>query len=115
MIENCGCSGCSRSFGLNFVVNETAYVVPMVVEEPSVAAAVSNCACRVSASGGFAASADPGHMQIAQIQVTGVPDMQQASDAIAKATPQPLVFAVSRNPGLVNRGGGAPDIMRRFG
>ena len=54
----------------------------MVVEEPSVVAAVSNSAKLVSASGGFAASADPGHM-IAQIQVTGVPDMQQASDAIA--------------------------------
>ena len=115
MIENCvGLFGLPLGLGLNFVVNDTAYVVPMVVEEPSVVAAVSNSAKLVSASGGFSASADPGHM-IAQIQVTGVSDVQKACDAIAHATPQLLAFANSRNPGLVNRGGGAIDIeVRRF-
>ncbi|MGM9906822.1 MAG: 3-hydroxy-3-methylglutaryl-CoA reductase, partial [Limosilactobacillus sp.] len=41
--------------GLNLTVNEQEYVVPMVVEEPSVIAAASNGAKRVQASGGFTA------------------------------------------------------------
>ena len=40
---------------LNITVNNRPYVVPMVIEEPSVIAAASNGAHRVSRSGGFTA------------------------------------------------------------
>jgi hydroxymethylglutaryl-CoA reductase len=42
MIENCiGCASLPFGLGLNFNINAQNYVVPMVVEEPSVVAAVS--------------------------------------------------------------------------
>jgi len=40
-------------FATDFLVNGTDYLVPMVIEEPSVIAAASNAAKRVKNSGGF--------------------------------------------------------------
>src|SRR4051812_15465652 len=44
---------------LNVRVNARDYVVPMVVEEPSVIAAASNSARMIRIGGGFQAEADP--------------------------------------------------------
>src|SRR3954454_22968627 len=52
---------------LNVRVNGRDYVVPMVVEEPSVVAAASNAAKMVRASGGFKADIDA-PLMISQIQ-----------------------------------------------
>ena len=46
--------------GLNFQINGRDYIIPMVVEEPSVIAAASNAALVARAGGGFVAEADAG-------------------------------------------------------
>jgi len=59
MIENViGVFGLPMGLGLNFVINDKPYVVPMVVEEPSILAAVSSAAKVVRNSGGFTAESD---------------------------------------------------------
>ena len=115
MIENCvGLFSLPVGLGLNFVVNNKPYIVPMVVEEPSVVAAVSNSAKLVAQGGGFSAEADPGQM-IAEVQVLDLPDLESATLAIEAAEPQLIALANSKNPGMVKRGGGALGLeVRRF-
>src|SRR4249920_767582 len=62
---------------LNVRVNGRDYVVPMVVEEPSVVAAASNAAKMVRAGGGFVADADA-PLMISQIQLVHVPFPDEA-------------------------------------
>ncbi len=114
MVENCvGVFGLPIGVGLNFTVNQTDYVVPMVVEEPSVVAAVSNMAKVVRSNGGFVADADPGIM-IAQVQVVNVPDRLAATKALERAEAQLVALANSKNPNMVARGGGAHGIELRW-
>ena len=115
MIENCvGLFSLPVGLGLNFVVNNKPYIVPMVVEEPSVVAAVSNSAKLVAQGGGFSAEADPGQM-IAEVQVLDLPDLESATLATEAAEPQLIALANSKNPGMVKRGGGALGLeVRRF-
>ena len=61
------------ALALNVKVNGTDFIVPMVVEEPSVVAAASNAARMIREGGGFSADADDPVM-IAQVQLDGVPD-----------------------------------------
>src|SRR5882762_1778397 len=56
---------------LNVRVNGKDYVVPMVVEEPSVVAAASNAAKMIRSGGGFTADVDPPIMTC-QVQVFDV-------------------------------------------
>ena len=62
-------------FGIapNVRVNGKDYIVPMVVEEPSVIAAASNASKMVRAGGGFMAEVDPSIMTC-QVQLFDVPD-----------------------------------------
>jgi len=114
MVENCvGVFGLPVGLGLNFTINDKDYVVPMVVEEPSVVAAVSNMAKLVRQNGGFHADADPGIM-IAQVQIVNVPDKEQAAAAVRGAEAQILALANSKNPNMVARGGGAHAIEIRW-
>src|SRR5690606_39089110 len=78
MIENVvGVMGLPLGLGMNLVVNGKQYIVPMVVEEPSVVAALGSACKLVGACGGFTASAsDP--ILIGQIQVVELPDMAKA-------------------------------------
>src|SRR6187399_458324 len=46
------------ALALNIKVNDTDYIAPMVVEEPSVVAAASNAAKMIRDGGGFTAEAD---------------------------------------------------------
>ena len=58
IIENVvGVFGLPFAIAPNFVVNDRGYIVPMVVEEPSVVAATSNAARLALNSGGFEAPA----------------------------------------------------------
>ena len=68
MIENVvGVMGMPLGLGMNLVVNDKQYIVPMVVEEPSVVAALSSACKLVRACGGFKTEAtDP--ILIGQIQ-----------------------------------------------
>src|ERR1700728_5215466 len=54
MIENVvGVMGLPVGLGLNFLVNGRDYIVPLVVEEPSIVAALSSAAKGVRRAGGF--------------------------------------------------------------
>ncbi|MEZ4322435.1 MAG: hydroxymethylglutaryl-CoA reductase, degradative [Myxococcota bacterium] len=94
-----------NAVAVNFRINERDVFVPMVVEEPSVVAAVSNMARLARASGGFRAEADPGVM-IGQVQLVDVTDVEGTVARIEAARDE-LVDTVSDvHPRLVERGGG---------
>ncbi len=98
---------------LNVRLNARDYVVPMVVEEPSVVAAASNAAKMVRESGGFIAELDP-PLMIAQVQLLEVPDRERAMERLLAAHAELLAIADQAIPGLVERGGGSRDIEVRM-
>ncbi len=95
--------------GLNFQINERDYLVPMVVEEPSIIAAVSSAAKLVRGVGGFTSVADT-PMLIGQIQVVDVTHAAHAKQALLQAKEEILNLANSLHPNMVARGGGAKDV-----
>ncbi len=97
---------------LNVRVNAHDFVVPMVVEEPSVVAAASNAAKMVRAGGGFEAEVDA-PLMISQIQLTEVDDAPKATAAILAHKAEILALADRAVPGLVAREGGARDVEVR--
>lgn len=113
MIENAvGVFGLPMGLGLNLTVNGRDYVVPMVVEEPSVIAAVSFAAKIAREGGGFVAEADDPIM-IGQVQVTGYGDPTEASKKLVAHKEQLLALANSFHPSMQVRGGGAKDVEVR--
>lgn len=110
MIENViGVMGMPVGLGLNFTVNGKDYVAPLVVEEPSIVAALSSAAKTVRESGGFhATSTDP--ILIGQVQIVGVTQTQTARARILENKTEILNLANSMHPNMVARGGGAEDI-----
>jgi hydroxymethylglutaryl-CoA reductase len=98
---------------LNVRVNNHDYVVPMVVEEPSVVAAASNAAKMVREGGGFVAEMDA-PLMVAQIQLTHVSDRPEAIERVLDAKKALLELADEAVPGLALRGGGARDIEARI-
>ncbi len=116
MVENCvGVFGLPIGLGLNFRINGRDYAVPMVVEEPSVVAAVSNMARTVRKAGGFEADADPSLM-IGQVQVLDVADPAGAVARLEAAKAELLDKANAVHPNMKRRGGGAMDMeVRTFG
>ncbi len=98
----------------NFLINGRDYLVPMVIEEPSVVAACSNAAKMFRAGGGFTTSSDDPVM-IGQIQVLDIPDMDAAIAAITAHKAELLAAVDAQGGSIVKRGGGARDlILRRF-
>ncbi len=110
MVENViGVFGLPIGLGLNFLINEKDYIVPMVVEEPSIIAAVSSAAKIVRNSGGFKAkSTEP--VLIGQIQVVGIEHPSHAQKAVLQNKEEILNLANSLHPKMVARGGGAKDL-----
>jgi hydroxymethylglutaryl-CoA reductase len=110
MIENVvGVMGLPVGLGLNFLINDKDFVVPMAVEEPSIVAAVSYAAKTARTSGGFeSSSTDP--ILIGQIQVVDVPHPSQARAKLLQRKQEVLNLADSLHPRLIARGGGARDI-----
>jgi hydroxymethylglutaryl-CoA reductase len=110
MIENVvGVMGLPLGLGMNLLVNDKQYVVPMVVEEPSVVAALGSASKLIRSCGGFRAEAtDP--ILIGQIQVVNVPDMERAKRALRDRRHEITNLANSFHPNMVARGGGARDI-----
>ena len=107
MVENViGIYSLPVGLALNFRVNDRDFLVPMVVEEPSVIAAASNAARMVRTGGGFLAEADDPVMT-AQIEVLGVGDHDAARARLEEATVELLALAQAALPRLVDRGGGA--------
>ncbi|MGB5412199.1 MAG: hydroxymethylglutaryl-CoA reductase, degradative [Woeseiaceae bacterium] len=106
MIENVvGVFGLPFAIAPNFVVNGRDYLVPMVVEEPSIVAALSSAASL--AGDGFRASCDES-LLVGQIHVTGA--AEQASVALRAASDELLQLANAAQPRLEARGGGARDL-----
>ncbi|MBI3734042.1 MAG: 3-hydroxy-3-methylglutaryl-CoA reductase, partial [Chloroflexi bacterium] len=97
----------------NFLINGKDYLIPMVIEEPSVVAACSFAAKLARAGGGFTAWATEPVM-IAQIQVLDVPDLDAARDNILKHEADLLRQADALHPSIVARGGGARGIEVRL-
>lgn len=114
MIENVvSVFGLPMGLGLNFLVNGKDYVVPMVVEEPSIVAAVSAIAKIIRAAGGFKSeSTDP--ILIGQIQVIDIKNHSKAKNAILQNKEEIINLANSMHPNMVARGGGARDVEVRI-
>lgn len=110
MTENViGVFGLPLSAGVNFVINDKDYVVPLVVEEPSVVAALSAAARLVGSAGGFVSVADE-PMLMGQVQVVDMPQVSAARDAVLQYKADILRLANSLHPNMVARGGGAKDL-----
>lgn len=114
MIENVvGTFSLPLGLGLNFKMNEKDYVVPMVVEEPSIIASASYIAKIVRDAGGFTTEATE-RIMIGQIQVVGCPNFDEAKAAIYAEKEMLIQAANDAYPSLVARGGGAVDLEVRI-
>jgi hydroxymethylglutaryl-CoA reductase len=114
MIENViGVFGMPLGLGLNLVVNKKEYIVPMVVEEPSIIAAASSAAKIVGDSGGFfAESTDP--ILIGQIQLVDMGNPSKAKTIILQNKEEIINLANSLHPRMLARGGGVRDVEVRI-
>jgi len=113
MIENV-IGGMTYPFAVavNFLINGKEYLVPMVLEEPSVVAAASNAAKVMRRDGGIKAKAtDP--IMIGQIQVINVPSPHHARMIVLEHRDEILDLANAQDPILVKLGGGAKDVEVR--
>ncbi|KKM26098.1 hypothetical protein LCGC14_1588200 [marine sediment metagenome] len=101
-------------FGLafNFRINNRDFIIPMVIEEPSVVAAASNAAKMARKHGGFH-SEDVKSIMISQIQITRLKDIETAKEALEKSKESLLKIANEQDPLLNKLGGGAQDIEIR--
>lgn len=113
MIENViGTFGLPLGIATNFLINGKDYLIPMVIEEPSVVAAASNAARMMREGGGiFSISTEP--VMIGQVQVVGIKDVEGAKFDILKAKDEILKIANEKDPVLVGLGGGAKDLEVR--
>jgi hydroxymethylglutaryl-CoA reductase len=113
MIENViGTMAYPFAIAVNFLINNRDYLIPMVIEEPSVVAAASNAAKWARAKGGIFTSST-GPIMIGQIQLTRVKDPWGAKMKILEHKNDLIRIANEQDPTLVNLGGGAKDIEVR--
>lgn len=113
MIENAmGVYALPLGVATNFLINGKDYLIPMVIEEPSVVAAVSNAARLFREGGGFNTSSDEPVM-IGQIQVLDMPDAEESAQAILQQKTMLLAEADQVGGSIVKHGGGARDIRVR--
>ena len=110
MVENViGVFGLPLATAPNFRVNGQDYIVPMVVEEPSIVAGISRAAKTARSSGGFrATSTDP--VLIGQIQLVDFEKPDPAVQALFAASDELIELANSLQPKLLARGGGAREL-----
>jgi hydroxymethylglutaryl-CoA reductase len=114
MIENVvGTFSLPLGIATNFQINGQDYLIPMVIEEPSVVAAVSNAARLFRAGGGFITSSDEPIM-IGQIQVLEVDNLEAASSAVLNDKARLLSIADEVGGSIVKHGGGARDLEVRL-
>ena len=114
MIENVvGVMALPMGLGLNFRVNQKDYLVPLVVEEPSIVAALSSAA-KIFLEGGGVHSTAEESLLIGQIQVVNPPDAEQAQDRIMFHKSELIDKLNKLHPKMVERGGGVRDIEVRI-
>ncbi|EDN9503955.1 hydroxymethylglutaryl-CoA reductase, degradative [Listeria monocytogenes] len=113
MIENTiGIYSLPLGLGMNMLLNDKRYVVPMAMEEPSVVAAQSAGAKLIAQNGGITGSATKRKM-IGQIELISVSDIQAAKKNIIVNEEQLIAIANQAHPSLQKRGGGAVEIQVR--
>ena len=109
MIENAiGTFSLPLGIATNFKINDKDYLVPMVIEEPSVVAAASKAAKIARIHGGFQAKVD-GNISIGQIQVLGV-DVDKSISIINSNSNEIIQLANSSSKTLPKLGKGAKQV-----
>ena len=112
MIENAvGLFSLPLGIAQNFIVNGKPVLVPMVVEEPSVVAAVSYMA-KLAQPGGFKAWMHSQEMS-GQVQLLDLADLNTARSLIESHKPELLEQVRALNPGLTRHGGGVRELEVR--
>ncbi len=110
MIENAiGTFSLPLGIATNFKINNKDYLVPMVIEEPSVIAAASKAAKIARVHGGFTAEVN-GNISIGQIQVLDT-NIQESISAINSNSNEILKLANSASKTLPKLGKGAKDVI----
>src|SRR5690625_3182160 len=99
--------------GLNFLINNKEYKIPMAVEEPSIIASASYIAKLVRDAGGFKTEATE-RVMIGQIQVVGCEDFHLAKETILEHKEELIELANEAYPSLQKRGGGAEELDVRL-
>lgn len=114
MIENVvGIMPMPFGIAVNFQINRHDYLIPMVIEEPSVVAAASYAAKMVREGGGFHTSSTPPVM-IGQIQVVNVENPERAKVNVLAAKQDILKKANEQDPLLAKVGGGAKEVEAKI-
>ncbi len=110
MIENVvGTFELPFGVAVNFLINGKDYIIPMVIEEPSVVAAASYAAKLARSSGGFfTSSTDP--VMVGQIQLVDVENPSSARFQILEHKKEIINLANEQDPVLLKFGGGCRDI-----
>lgn len=112
MVENViGIFGLPLAVAPNFVVNGRDYLVPLVVEEPSVVAALSNAA-KQSLPKGFSAECDD-WLLAGQIHVTDMTDVESSLARLSSCRQELIDQANAVHPGLSKYGGGVHEVEFR--
>ena len=113
MIENViGTMAYPFGIATNFLINGKEYLIPMVIEEPSVVAAASNAAKMTRSKGGIQTSST-GPIMIGQIQLVDVKDPYSQKMRILEEKEEILKIANEQDPVLIKFGGGAKDVEVR--
>jgi hydroxymethylglutaryl-CoA reductase len=113
MIENViGTMSYPLGVAVNFKINGKDYLIPMVIEEPSVVAAASNAARTMRNGEGIKTSCTASVM-IGQIQVLKIDNPEEKRSAVIAAKNELLELANQQDPVLVKLGGGAKDLETR--
>ena len=109
MVENViGTFSLPLGIATNFKINGKDYIIPMVIEEPSVIAAASKGAKIARIKGGFEVTADESY-SIGQIQVLDI-DIPSAIQKINNSSNEILQLANSKSNTLSKMGKGAKEI-----
>ena len=109
MIENAiGTFSLPLGIATNFKINNKDYLIPMVIEEPSVIAAASKAAKIARVHGGFTATVE-GNISIGQVQVLDV-NIQKSISAINSNSNEIIELANSASKTLPKLGKGAKQI-----
>ncbi|MBC6179745.1 hydroxymethylglutaryl-CoA reductase, degradative [Listeria welshimeri] len=113
MIENTvGIYSLPLGLGMNMLLNDKKYIVPMAMEEPSVVAAQSSGAKLIAQNGGITSTATDRKM-IGQIELITVPDVEAAEEKVIANREKLIAIANNAHPSLLKRGGGAVDLRVR--
>jgi hydroxymethylglutaryl-CoA reductase len=114
MIENViGIHSLPFAIATNFLINEKNVLIPVVVEEPSVVAALGNAAKLFREGGGFHTHSDDPIM-IGQVQLLDIESLEAAQANIFQHTDEIIQRANEVAGSILKRGGGTIGIETRL-